>query len=89
MANTHPGRENIMGCTRREDMSMKENHNWCTTEHCLSDYHLMMAMNLVNHNELKMFAEVWHHPNPMQQDNWQKAIRKEFSSMIMQNMWRR
>ena len=82
MANMHPSTENIMGCTRSEDISMKENLNWCTTEHCLSDYCLMTAMNSVNLDELNMFQEAWHHPNHMHQENWQKAIRKECSSMI-------
>ena len=41
----------------------------------------MTAVNSVNPNELKMFAEAWHDPDPMQQENWQKAIRIEFSSI--------
>ena len=81
-ANTHPGIENIVGHIRSEDISMKENLNWCTMEQDLSDNCLMMAVNSVNPNELKTFAEAGHHPDPMQQENWQKAIRKEFSSMI-------
>ena len=48
MANLHPGTKNIVGYTRSEDLSMKENLNWCTTEHYLSDYCLMMHVNLVN-----------------------------------------
>ena len=87
MAIMHPGTENIMRCRGGENLSMKENLNWCTTEHYLSDYCLMTAMNSVNPDELKMFTEVWHHPDPVQWENWQKAIRKEFSSMIKQNMW--
>ena len=42
--NTHPCRENIVGHTRSEDISMKENMNWCTTEHYFSDYGLMTAI---------------------------------------------
>ena len=80
--NTHPRTENIVGCRRSEDIRMKENLNWYTTEHYLSDYCLMMAVNSVNPNEPKMFKEAWHHPNPVNWENWQKAIRKEFSSMI-------
>ena len=38
MANMHPSTENIVGHTRSEELSMKENLNWCTTEHYLSDY---------------------------------------------------
>ena len=38
MVNTHHGTENIVGHTRSEDISMKENLNWCTTEHYLCDY---------------------------------------------------
>ena len=51
-------------------------------KHYLSDYCLMMAENWVNPNEQKMFVEAWHHPNPVQWENWEKAIRKEFSSTI-------
>ena len=78
----HPSTENIVGCIRSEDLNMEESLYWCTTEHYLSDYCLMMAVNSVNPDEPKMLAKAWHHPNPMQQENWQKAIRKEFSSMI-------
>ena len=42
----------------------------------------MTAMNLVNPDEPKPFEEKWYHPNPVQWEHWQKAIRKEFSSMI-------
>ena len=42
----------------------------------------MTTVNLVHPDEQKMFAEAWHLPNPVQWENWQKAIRKEFSSMI-------
>ena len=66
--------ENIVGCTRSEDLS--------TTEHYLSDYCLMMAVSSVNPDESKTFAEAWHHPDPMKWENWQKAVGKEFSSMI-------
>ena len=82
MANTHPGTENIVRSRRHEDVSMKEKLNWCTTEHNLSDYCLMMAVNLVNLDELKIFIEAWHHPDPMQEENWQKAITNEFFYMI-------
>ena len=78
MVNTYPSTENIVGHARSEDLSMKENLNWATTDHYLSDYSLMTAVNLVNPNEPKMFVEAWHHPDPMQWENWQKAIRKEF-----------
>ena len=81
-AHMHPGTKNIVGHTRSEDMSMKENLNWCTTKHYSSDYCLIRAVNSVNPDELKMFVEAWHHPDSMQQENWWKAIRKEFSSMI-------
>ena len=81
-ASMHPSTENTVGHTRSEDLSMTENLNWCTTEHYLNDYCLMMAVNLVNCDEPKTFTEAWHHPNPMQWENWQKAVRKEFSSMI-------
>ena len=70
MANTHPGTGNIVGCTTSEDLSMKEDHNCCTTEYYLNDYCLMMAVNLVNPNSPKMFVETWHHPDPMHQENW-------------------
>ena len=86
-ANIHPGTENIMGHTRSEDLNMKECLNWCTTEYYLSEYCLMMGVNLVHPNEPKMSVEAWHHPDPMQQENWQKATRKEFSSVIKQNVW--
>ena len=46
--NMHPSTEDIVGCTRSEDISMKENLNWCTTERYLSDYCLMTAMNSVD-----------------------------------------
>ena len=78
----HPGAENIVGHARSEDLNMKENLNWCTTEHYLSEYCLMMAVYSVNPNELKIFVEAWYNPDPKQWENWQKAIRKEFSSMI-------
>ena len=32
MVNMHPSTQNIVGHTRSEDLSMKENLNWCTTE---------------------------------------------------------
>ena len=38
MVNTYPSTENIVGHARSEDLSMKENLNWCTTDHYLSDY---------------------------------------------------
>ena len=69
MANMHPSTDNIVGHTRIEDLSMKENLNWCTTEHYLSDYCLMMAVNSVNPNELKMSMEAWHHCDGVQQEN--------------------
>ena len=47
MANTHPGTENMVGCTRSEDLNMKESLHWCTTEHFLSDYCLVTAVNSV------------------------------------------
>ena len=68
--NMHPGTENSVGLTRSEDSSTKENLNWCRTEHYLSDYCLMMDVNLVNPDELKTFQEVWHHPDPEQWENW-------------------
>ena len=80
--NTHPGTENNVGCTRSKDLNMKESLNWCKPEHYLSDYCLMTAVNLVNPDELKTFTEAWHHPNHVQWESWQKAIRKELSSMI-------
>ena len=46
--NRHPSTENIVGHTRSKDLNMKESLNWCTTEHYLSDYCLMMAVNVVN-----------------------------------------
>ena len=67
--NIHPSTENIVGCTRSEDLDMKESLNWCTTENYLSDYCLIMAVNLVNPNEPKMFTEAWHHPDPKQSKN--------------------
>ena len=42
----------------------------------------MMVVNSVNPDKPKLFAEALHHPDPMQQENWQKAARKEFPSMI-------
>ena len=74
----HAGTENIVGSTRSEDLNRKESLNWCTTEHYFSDYCLMTAVNSVNPDELKMFAEARHHPDPVQWENWQNAIRKEF-----------
>ena len=44
MANMHHSTENIVGCTSSEDISMKDNLNWCTTEHYLSDYCLNAAV---------------------------------------------
>ena len=37
----------------------------------------MMAVNLVNPDELETFAEAWHHPDPVQWENWQKANNQE------------
>ena len=57
---------------------MKESLNWCTTEHYLSDYCLMMVVNLVIPNELKTFTEAWHHPNPMQWEIGRKQSGRNF-----------
>ena len=57
---------------------MKESLNWCTTEHYLSDYCLMMVVNLVIPNEPKTFTEAWHHPNPMQWEIGRKQSGRNF-----------
>ena len=43
--NTNLGTENIVRHMRSDDLSMKENLNWCSAEHYLRDYCLMTAMN--------------------------------------------
>ena len=55
--NTHPSTENVVEHTKSEDLNMEEILYWCTTEHYLCDYCLLLAVNLINPDEPKTFVE--------------------------------
>ena len=55
--NTHPSTENVVEHTKTEDLNMEEILYWCTTEYYLSDYCLLLAVNLINPDEPKTFVE--------------------------------
>jgi hypothetical protein len=50
----------------------------------------MALMTVIDsgYSEPANFKAAWHHPDPIHQENWRAAIRKEIRVMHKQSVWR-
>ena len=87
-ANTEKGGNEILGRTRSETKTIRNETGNLAMESLFHELCLYSAVNTNNPDEPKTFEEAWNHPNSEEREKWREAIRKEIHDMNKRKVWK-